>query len=453
MKEDWIKDIGKRLENHEMEAPDGLWESINSRLGDKVPAAQVVGKPAEQRKAVGVVMWIRAAAAVAAVLLVAVIGFGVLEDDKAGEVAFVKKSADGVGAAPQEVQTAVLAKAGETAKTAAWRGEMHPYIYNNVGKEAGVAVLSDNVGVKEPVEDEAVSPAKVKETESASAASEMASVAQPAPDTAKQTKKTAPERKKQNNPYEADYNRMMAERSKGRGRGIEISASVSNGLMAYNGSSSGSIRPSSVAILSDIVSSGNDFAGSGVSNPLKNYNAMYGSLLANEDIHHDIPVQFGFMVRYPISSRMALESGLTYTHLRSTFKSGDENFYISSVQRLGYIGVPLNVAYTLWQRNGFSVYASAGGAVAKCITGKIDTETMTEGTSAETATYRQSTDKPWQLSLNGAAGIQYSFVRNLSLYAEPSLSYYFNDGSSIDNYYSDHPLSVGIRVGLRLQVK
>ena len=56
MKEDWIKDIGKRLENHEMEAPDGLWESINSRLGDKVPAAQVVGKPAEQRKAVGVVM-------------------------------------------------------------------------------------------------------------------------------------------------------------------------------------------------------------------------------------------------------------------------------------------------------------------------------------------------------------------------------------------------------------
>ena len=93
MKEDWIKDIGKRLENHEMEAPDGLWESINSRLGDKVPAAQVVGKPAEQRKAVGVVMWIRAAAAVAAVLLVAVIGFGVIEDDKAGEVAFVKKSA------------------------------------------------------------------------------------------------------------------------------------------------------------------------------------------------------------------------------------------------------------------------------------------------------------------------------------------------------------------------
>ena len=190
-----------------------------------------------------------------------------------------------------------------------------------------------------------------------------------------------------------------------------------------------------------------------MSNTLKNYNAVYGSLLANEDIHHDIPVQLGFMVRYPISSRMALESGLTYTHLRSTFKSGDENFYISSVQRLGYIGVPLNVAYTLWQRNGFSVYASAGGAVAKCITGKVDTETMTEGTSAETATYRQSTDKPWQLSLNGAAGIQYSFVRNLSLYAEPSLSYYFNDGSSIDNYYSDHPLSVGIRVGLRLQVK
>ena len=39
------------------------------------------------------------------------------------------------------------------------------------------------------------------------------------------------------------------------------------------------------------------------------------------------------------------------------------------------------------------------------------------------------------------------------LYVEPSLGYYFNDGTSYQHYYKDHPLAPSIMLGLRMHIE
>lgn len=54
-----------------------------------------------------------------------------------------------------------------------------------------------------------------------------------------------------------------------------------------------------------------------------------------------------------------------------------------------------------------------------------------------------------QWSVNAAAGIQLNIVNSLSLYAEPGISYYFNDGSAIQTIYKEKPLNFNLNFGIR----
>ena len=60
--------------------------------------------------------------------------------------------------------------------------------------------------------------------------------------------------------------------------------------------------------------------------------------------------------------------------------------------------------------------------------------------------------KPWQWSVNAAAGAEYTFIPQLGVYLEPSLGYYFDDGTSLEHYYKEHPLAPSIEFGLRLHL-
>jgi hypothetical protein len=62
-------------------------------------------------------------------------------------------------------------------------------------------------------------------------------------------------------------------------------------------------------------------------------------------------------------------------------------------------------------------------------------------------------EQPWQFSLNAAAGAEYNITRQFGLYLEPALGYYFNDGTSLQHYYKEHPLAPSIQFGLRLHLK
>ena len=146
--------------------------------------------------------------------------------------------------------------------------------------------------------------------------------------------------------------------------------------------------------------------------------------------HHRQPIRLGLSLRYRLNDQLSVESGLSYTHLSSDITTMEDGKSSVSEQRLNYIGLPLNVSYNLWEIHRFGLYISSGIMIEKSID-----------------------SSPWQLSLNGTAGVEYKLADLFRIYAEPGLGYYFKDGSSTPTIYQDHPLNFNLSFGLRFNLK
>lgn len=166
-------------------------------------------------------------------------------------------------------------------------------------------------------------------------------------------------------------------------------------------------------------------------------------------IKHKMPVTLGVSVRWHLTDRWALESGLTYTKLASELWSGSESDYYESEQKLHYVGIPLKASYKLWENKLFAFYVSAGGAVEKCVSGKLNTtytvNGLTQGQEQENLKIKEL-----QWSAAAAVGAQVKLTPHLGLYVEPGLNYYFKDGSSVETIRKEHPLNFNLQTGLRL---
>jgi hypothetical protein len=46
-------------------------------------------------------------------------------------------------------------------------------------------------------------------------------------------------------------------------------------------------------------------------------------------------------------------------------------------------------------------------------------------------------------------GLGYQLSNTIGLYAEPGISYYFNNGSQLETIYKEDPLHFNLRLGLR----
>lgn len=141
---------------------------------------------------------------------------------------------------------------------------------------------------------------------------------------------------------------------------------------------------------------------------------------------HHLPVSLGLSLHYQLNPRLALLSGVNYTYLYSEFSISNSH----KTQKLYYLGIPVGLSYQLWKVNGFSLYLSGAAQLEKCLN-----------------------ERPWQFSVSAAAGAEYAITPHLGLYLEPSLGYYFDDGTSFEHYYKEHSLAPSIEFGLRLHIK
>lgn len=143
---------------------------------------------------------------------------------------------------------------------------------------------------------------------------------------------------------------------------------------------------------------------------------------------HRLPVTLGLSVHYQLNARLALLTGINYTYLYSEFSTPlYPNIYRE--QKLHYLGVPVGLSWLFWKTSGFSFYLSGSAMLQKCLN-----------------------EKPWQWSVNASAGAEYAITPLVGIYLQPSLGYYFHDGTSFEHYYKEHPLAPSIEFGLRLHL-
>ena len=167
-----------------------------------------------------------------------------------------------------------------------------------------------------------------------------------------------------------------------------------------------------------------------------------------EERQHFSPMRIGLAFNYEFYPRWSLESGISYKELRSEFREGSQEHYIKSYQRLQYIGLPLKLGFQAISFGDFSAYLNAGAVLEKCMAINHRDLYYIGGTEKASESQRE-TNGPFQFSLEAGAGMDYKINNWLSIFAEISAGWYFDDGSSLKTIYKDSPLNLGFNLGLR----
>lgn len=412
MKEDWTKQMKQKLEGHQMTPPAGLWESISNEMQLQTESAPV-SAPA---KTVSMHRWYWVAAAV----ILAIVGcFTVYQFDtkepqltaNSQKVTAPQTSTD-EPAMPIE-EPILLAQAtsdNKVEKTMGTKCQPHPQVYEQQ------VPTGDN----------------------------LQEVADDQQQVSEDTKIIASQEKKQT--YLPDVINPSETRSKSSDTGKwAIGLNGSNGLlMASNnlGNTMGGQflnSDANYAVNSDVDLGKN--GGTIVTDYIKfGETSSFTNMYTLPDVvsKHKLPVRFGLSLQYQLSNRIALHSGISYTYLESEFITPitNSNNYI---QKLRYLGIPVGASWNIWSTGNLNVYLAGTALLEKCIDAQVSDGDIDQ--------------RPWQFSLNAAAGAEYNITRQFGLYLEPALGYYFNDGTSLQHYYKEHPLAPSIQFGLRLHLK
>lgn len=158
-----------------------------------------------------------------------------------------------------------------------------------------------------------------------------------------------------------------------------------------------------------------------------------------ETTKHDMPVSFGATVSYALNDRLALTSGLVYTLATSSFEHGTSSNASKDEQTLHYVGIPLTASYTIWGNSWLKTYVNAGGQADFNVSAKVETEGHTTDIDKDRA----------QLSVGAAAGVHLNVVKQMGVYVEPGMRYYFDNGSNVQTVFKEHPCNFSLQMGLR----
>ncbi|MFZ4930518.1 outer membrane beta-barrel protein [Chryseobacterium sp. Mn2064] len=178
-------------------------------------------------------------------------------------------------------------------------------------------------------------------------------------------------------------------------------------------------------------------------------------LLANQDraveatIRHKVPVTMGLSLYYSLGKKWGIGTGLNYTKLASELHSGGDTNYIKADQFIHYIGIPVQINYNVFQKGRFTGYVTGGALLEKPVAGNITTKYIVNNEIKET--YKEDLEsKPLQFSVNTAIGLQLKLVDRFGIYAEPGIGYHFNADHSPNTIYREKPFYFNVRFGVRL---
>ena len=159
------------------------------------------------------------------------------------------------------------------------------------------------------------------------------------------------------------------------------------------------------------------------------------SIPDNAESLYGMPLSGKLSIRKNLNARWAVESGISYTYLSTKYKWSQKE----TKQQLHYLGVPVNLVYSAISRPAWSLYFSAGGSVEKGVYASIKRNDNINSPVKM---------KGLQYAANAAFGLTYKLYRNIGLFFEPQVGYYFNNNQP-ESIRTATPLSFGLGLGLR----
>lgn len=418
MKEDRLKDIRDKMSDYEAEVPQDLWSAIDSAVGRR-----------QQKK-----LWIRAGRYAAAAVVVAAIGLGIyiLQPDSSLVVHSESNPNTRAQASANNAPAVTSADAdpgnNSAAEIRASEFEHTPYATLAEAKPVIVEVVEGTSSMQIKSDGESLNVHPVDSNESASEA--FTHSLPPISHEVKQDKTVtynSRQRDKQQQQEAYDSGRLAASiyTTAGTG-GTSMQRYTSFGLMG--------IDPGDANWKDD------PYMGMLVTNK---------GHLADRRVRHRLPVHAGASIAYRINDRVSVETGIAYSYLSADIHEGSDSYYFAGEQSLHYVGIPVGVRVRAMSWKNFDIYVGAGFEADKCVSGTLKKAYVINGQTRDDG-HESISIRPLQWSVNAGAGVQYNFSSMVGIYAEPGLSYYFDNGSNIETIYSEKPLNFNLNIGLRV---
>ena len=413
MKEQWRQQMQQKMADYQQPAPEVSWEMLDKALAANKPKAKVVP------------MWMhRLAAAVVVGIVVVSAGYLVLRQQDEDTMAIVSQ------------QKTDILPSTETAEEAA-EDVVATVKTNSTNQEALLTAHTPILRTQDVQEAE----------ESATEQVEESTVSEPTQQTTPSTTSTT---QKESSPTKS-HSATVIYPSDFQYKKTTTSVTASR-LMAKAYLSNSMTGGANAMSLSTAISYGEN-GGPDTNNPKEDTNSPLNPPTPiiqekEERVSHRQPIRFGLTLCYRLNDQWSIESGLVYSRLSSdyTYLLGGVA-YAHGEQKLNYLGIPLKVNHQLWNNRHFGVYVAAGGMMEKMIKG---THQTTENGQEQTT---DVSIRPLQFSVNGAIGMEYHLTNLMSIYAEPGVGYYFDNGSDVPTYYQEKPFSFNLNVGLRFSIK
>lgn len=430
MKTNWQKDIHDRLGSYEKDAPEGLWEGISRRMPKLNDGGMLTDKPQRTAK---FRMW-RMAGVAAAASVALVIGYSFLGNDTKDNINIPTNTTKHPNMLASNKKPLGNEPTGVCAEQATHSADdllsEQPKLAKASTEQPTLANASTETNVKE------ISSKKENSKEENSKEDNKQTEAKPA--------------KREDSyvlPHNPDNN-LLAFNDMTERRGDEDASSrwsVSTGAMGGLGASSTTTAYGDYLVLScPGVMDAKD-------SPMLDMNTVNRDVEQKTEYDHHLPIRIGLSVSYALTDRLSISSGLTYTRLASDIKDASRESKYIGEQRLHYVGIPVNVSYKVASFRWLGLYGTAGVLAEKCVSGTTD-EGYAENNTMKYTNTQDISSKPLQMSVNAGVGIQFDFIDNVGIYAEPGLSYYFDDGSALQTIYKEKPLNFNLNVGVRFKL-
>ena len=159
---------------------------------------------------------------------------------------------------------------------------------------------------------------------------------------------------------------------------------------------------------------------------------------------YSIPLSFGVQMRFPIVGKLSAGAGVNYTYLQRDFSAlvNKAEKFPNASSRLHYMGLTVSVYYDFIREGRLTVYGRAGGAVDKCISAKY--------IFGDYSMNQDAAGLQW--SANAGVGLEYRITEPLSIFVDPSASYYFFNHNQPKSIRTEQPLMFSLEAGLRFNL-